>query len=92
MSDSEGKDDDNKSEPSLWTPEEVEKLITNIEVYIKDYLQFRHEDSEAKLKKLEAISRHNRRLVYWMLGFLVFVIISMAALTFLGKVAMLYFS
>ncbi|MGC9117063.1 MAG: hypothetical protein ACP5ID_05670 [Conexivisphaera sp.] len=86
------KEDDEKqkdvsceTQPSPWTPEAVEQVIRLVDSLAKDYLQFRREDSEAKLHRLEAISAHNRRLIYWMIGFLAIVISLTGVLAFFGR-------
>jgi hypothetical protein len=62
-------------------------MIRLIDTLAKDYLQFRREDSEAKLKRIEAVTLHNRRLVYWMIGFLTVITASMGVLSYFGKVS-----
>jgi len=81
--------DTENSQPnaSPWTPEAVEHMIRLIDTLAKDYLQFRREDSEAKLKRIEAVTLHNRRLVYWMIGFLTVITASMGVLSYFGKVS-----
>lgn len=81
----EQKDIGDKTQSSPWTPEAVEGVIRLVDSLAKDYLQFRREDSEAKLHRLEAISTHNRRLIYWMIGFLVAVISLTGILTLFGR-------
>jgi hypothetical protein len=70
-----------------WTPEAVESIIRLIDTLAKDYLQFRREDSDAKVKRLSSVAGHNRRLIYSLVLFLTAIIGLMAFLTALGKVS-----
>jgi hypothetical protein len=82
------KDTENtKPAASPWTPEAVKDIIRLFDSLAKDYLQFRREDSEAKLKRLETVTRHNRHLIYWMVGFLTVITASMGVLSYFGKVS-----
>ena len=76
-----------KAEENPWTPEAVENLVKLIDTLAKEYLQFRREDSQAKYNRLAAVTLHNRRLVYSMVGFLAAIVGLMSALTAIGKVS-----
>jgi hypothetical protein len=71
---------------SEWNPKSVENIIRLIDTLAKDYLQFRREDSDAKIQRLSKVAEHNRRLTYSLVIFLAALIVLMAVLTIYDKV------
>ncbi len=71
---------------SPWTPEVIKDFIEQLKPLADSYLQLKQNSLDAQIKKINTIGLHNRRLVYWMVGFLLGVIAFMSVLTFYGKV------
>ena len=67
---------------SPWTPEVIKDFIEQLKPLTDSYLQLKQNSLDAQIKKINTIGLHNRRLVYWLVGFLLGVIAFMSVLTF----------
>lgn len=54
---------------------------------LDEWIQYQKEKDAANLNRLNAVSRHNQRLSYSLIGFLLIVVAGMGVLTFYGKVS-----
>jgi len=70
----------------VWTPEAVKDLEVFIKDLAKEYITYKRDEREAKKKYWEAVAKHNRRMTYTLVLFLVAVVLGMSYLTLSGRV------
>ncbi|MEM4093188.1 MAG: hypothetical protein QW837_09140 [Conexivisphaerales archaeon] len=65
----------------------INELVDAIVPLVKEYIDFKKEEFNAREKRIEAIGKHNRSLTFSLLAFLTGVIALMALLTLQAKVS-----
>lgn len=80
------KPDDSKKSTG-WTAEDIKGLIEAGRPLLEEWIQYQKDKDAALLNRLNAISKHNRRLSQSLIVFLLLVVGGMSALTFYGKVS-----
>ena len=71
----------------VWTEEIVREVLDFVKDLANKYLTFKKNEAEAKQKKFEAKSRHNRNMVIGLVMFLSVIVLGMSYLTLNGKVS-----
>ena len=75
-----------KTKAFTWTRESIKDLEVFIEHLADKYLVYKRDMREAERKYWETVSKHNRRMAYSLVLFLIAIVIGMSYLTFNGRV------
>jgi hypothetical protein len=82
------KDGDKPDErKSGWTAEDFKGLMEAGKPLLEEWIQYQKEKDAAILNRLNAVSKHNRRLSYSLIIFLLVIVGGMGILTYFGKVS-----
>lgn len=70
----------------VWTQEAIKDVEEFIEHLADKYLTYKRDEREAEKKYWEALAKHNRRMVYTLVLFLIAIVLGMSYLTLSGRV------
>lgn len=82
-----GAEASNDKKASQWTTQDWKNLAEVLGPLADKYIAFKKEEYEMKLGRLNAVSKHNRRLTYSLVLFLSALVGIMSYLTWLGSVS-----
>jgi len=72
---------------SEWTPEKIDTLLKGILPLAEKYLSFRDNEAKNEVRYVEATSKHDRRVMVWLFGFLGVIIMALVWLTWSEKIS-----
>ena len=75
-----------KTNTFTWTRESIKDLEEFIEHLADKYLVYKRDMKEAERKYWETVSKHNRRMAYSLVLFLIAIVLGMSYLTLSGRV------
>jgi hypothetical protein len=78
---------DDSKKTNGWTADDFKGLMEAGKLLLEEWIQYQKERDAAILNRLNAVSKHNRRLSYSLILFLLAIVGGMGALTYIGKVS-----
>ncbi len=89
MSNKNGNDkkDEKKPVPFEWTEAKLRDAFNFLASLVDKLIAYKDKEFSANQKYMEATSKHDRPVLYLMIGFLTTVVVAMSVLTYAGRVS-----
>jgi hypothetical protein len=71
---------------SDWTPEKIESVLKGVLPLAEKYLSFKNNEAGNEVKYVEATSKHDRKVMFGLFGFLGVLIMALIWLTWSEKI------